>query len=100
MGILNKKIKMTNNSTEGQPMNKEPSDNEEPYDTSSAPDQTAILIENEQLRAENEVARAIITAQHEQNERSCCGPGAGCGVLIAVAIFIYNIYVRIYNASL
>ena len=88
---------MINNSTEDQPMNKP----QPGYDTGSAPGQTAILIENEQLRAENEVARAVITAQHEQNQRRCCsGPGAACGGLITAAIIIYNIFVLFYNASL
>ena len=81
---------MTNNSTEGQPMNNVPPG----YGNGLAQDQTAILIENDRLRAEIEVARA---AQQEQNRR-CCNRG-----FIAVAmfciVFIYNIFVLYYNAS-
>jgi len=61
------------------------------------------LIENEQLRAENEVARAVLTQhrrQQEENNRCCSGPGAACGGLITAAIIIYNIFVLIHNASL
>ena len=81
---------MTNNSTEGQPMNNVPPG----YGNGLEQDQTAILIENDRLRAEIEVARA---AQQEQNRR-CCNRG-----FIAVAnciVFIYNIFVLFYNASL
>ena len=64
--------------------------------------QTAILIENEQLRAENEAARAILneTRRKQEENRNCCGPGAACGALITIGIIIYNIFVMIYNSSL
>ena len=97
---------MTNVSTEKQQINDFPPG----YNTAitnstpdAAPSQTAVLIENEQLRAENEVARAVLTQhrrQQEENNRCCSGPGAACGGLITAAIIIYNIFVLIYNASL
>ena len=95
---------MTNGSTETQPINDlPPGYNTANSDPDEAPSQTAILIENEQLRAENEVARAVLTEhrrQQEENNRCCSGPGAACGGLITVAIIIYNIFVLIHNASL
>ena len=85
---------MTNSSTEKQQINDFPPGyntaitNSEP---DAAPSQTAILIENEQLRAENEVARAVLTQhrrQQEENNRCCSGPGAACGGFIAGVIII------------
>ena len=69
----------------------------------AAPSQTAVLIEKEQLRAENEVARSVLTEnrrQQEENNRCCSGPGAAGAGIITAAIIIYNIFVLIYNASL
>jgi len=92
---------MTSNSTKNKEINYSP----QGYNTVSdqAQDQTAILIENEQLRAENEAARAVLTAhrrQQEENKKCCSGPGAVCGGLLTVGIIIYNIFVVIHNASL
>ena len=85
---------MTNGSTEKQQINDFPPG----YNTAitnstpdAAPSQTAVLIENEQLRAENEVARAVLTEhrrQQEENNRCCSGPGAACGGFIAGVIII------------
>ena len=85
---------MTKSSTEKQQINDFPPG----YNTAitnstpdAAPSQTAVLIENEQLRAENEVARAVLTQhrrQQEENNRCCSGPGAACGGFIAGVIII------------
>ena len=91
---------MTNGSTENLQVNDNPSGYNTFPDTTQS--QTAILIENEQLRAENEVARAVLTAhrrQQEENSKCCSGPGAAFG-LVTAAIIIYNTWVLIYNASL
>jgi len=91
---------MTNGSTETQPINDfPPGYNTANSDPDEAPSQTAILIENEQLRAENEVARAVLTEhrrQQEENNRCCSGPGAACGGLRVVhtsAILFFEINV-------
>ena len=92
---------MTNVATENQQINNFPTGYNTAPDTTQG--QTAILIENEQLRAENEVARAVLTAhrrQQEENRKCCSGPGAACGGLLTAAIIAYNIYVLIHNASL
>jgi len=92
---------MTNGSTENQQINNLPTGYNTAPDTAQS--QTAILIENEQLRAENEVARAVLTEhrrQQEENSKCCSGPGAAFGGLLTAAIIAYNIYVLIHNASL
>ena len=95
---------MTDVATENQQINNFPTGYNTVPDTTE--DQTRILIENEQLRAENEVARAVLTAhrrQQEENRKCCSGPGAVCGGLITGGIiiickqFAYNIYVLIHN---
>ena len=85
---------MTNGSTETQPINDFPpgyntaTTNSDPDE---APSQTAILIENEQLRAENEVARAVLTEHRRQQEEANIfwrGPEDACGGFIAAVIII------------
>ena len=93
---------MTNGSTENLQVN---NNNLSGYNTfpDTTQSQTAILIENEQLRAENEVARAVLTAhrrQQEENRKCCSGPGAVFGGLLTAAIIAYNTWVLIHNASL
>ena len=83
---------MTNGSTEKQQHNDFPPE----YNTAitnsapdAAPSQTAVLIENEQLRAENE--KSVLTEHRRQQEETNIfwrGPEAACGGFIAGVIII------------
>ena len=83
---------MTNGSTEKQQINDFPPG----YNTAitistpdAAPSQTAVLIENEQLRAENE--KSVLTEHRRQQEETNIywrGPKAACGGFIAGVIII------------